>query len=97
MLSAMGHTRLRHDTAQMPDSRILDLATHPLPYLRLGALARYWGVSRARLLARIKAGALPAVRLGPRLWRVPVEAARLYERQVRVRTTMLPFRRNEAR
>ena len=76
---------------------IHDLITHPTPYLRLGALARYWGISRSRVLVRIKTGALPAVRLGPRLWRVPVEAARAYERRMRVRTTMLPFRRNEAK
>jgi excisionase family DNA binding protein len=57
--------------------KILDLQTHPEPYLTTSDLAEYWGVSRKQIYKQIDAGTLVAIRLGPRLMRIStVEAIR---------------------
>ena len=49
---------------------ILDLSSHPRPFVSVRELAQYWGISRHELYKQIDAGTLPAVRLGARLYRV---------------------------
>jgi excisionase family DNA binding protein len=49
---------------------ILDLSNHARPFVSIRELTQYWGVSRHELYKQIDAGTLPAVRLGPRLFRV---------------------------
>ena len=65
----------------MPDdaSEIEDLRTYPEPYVTLSQLARYWRVSGRRLRRHIESGALPAIRIGPRLLRISTADARRFE------------------
>jgi excisionase family DNA binding protein len=49
---------------------IHDLSRHDRPFVSVRELAQYWGVSRHELYKQIDAGTLPAVRLGPRLYRI---------------------------
>lgn len=60
---------------------IADLKAHPTSYLTVGSLAQYLHVSRRQILKHIHDGTLPAVRLGPRLYRIPVSAAADFERR----------------
>jgi hypothetical protein len=60
-------------------STIKDLKTHPAPYVRVSALARYWDCDPATLYRDIDKGALAVERHGPsgRI-RVPTDEARRY-------------------
>lgn len=64
--------------AQTPG--IQDLGSHPLPFVSVNQLATYWMVSRRYLYKLIESGALEAVKLGPRSFRVPTAAARRFEK-----------------
>jgi excisionase family DNA binding protein len=64
--------------------RIRDLATHPMRYVTIAELAEYWAVSPQQIYKRIDSGALEAIQLGSRLYRVRTTAALEYERCVRV-------------
>jgi excisionase family DNA binding protein len=66
---------------------ILDLATHDSHYLTIAELADYWAVSRHQIYKHIESGALRAVRLGTRLYRVPRQAALDFERRVSIAGT----------
>jgi excisionase family DNA binding protein len=60
--------------------KIMDLQTHPEPYVTTSDLADYWRVSRKQIYKQIEAGTLKAIRLGPRLMRIStVEAIRFEE------------------
>jgi excisionase family DNA binding protein len=60
--------------------RIVDLQSHPEPYVTTSDLADYWRVSRKQIYKQIEAGTLKAIRLGPRLMRIStVEAIRFEE------------------
>ena len=63
---------------------IRDLAAHPVRFVTVGELADYWAVSRQQIYKRIESGALEAIRLGARLYRVRTGAAREYERRASV-------------
>jgi excisionase family DNA binding protein len=63
---------------------ITDLATHAAPYVTIAELAEYWAVSRQQIYKRIETGALAAIRLGARLYRVRTRAALAYERRALV-------------
>jgi excisionase family DNA binding protein len=63
---------------------IRDLAAHPARYVTIAELAEYWAVSRRQIYKRIESGALGAIRLGSRLYRVNVQAALDYERRASV-------------
>jgi excisionase family DNA binding protein len=54
---------------------IQDLSNHPRPFVSIRELAEYWSLSRHELYKQIDAGTLPAVRLGPRLYRVRTDDA----------------------
>lgn len=58
-----------------PQPVILDLATHPRPYVTVRALARYLETDPRTILRLIHEGALEAVQVG-RHWRIPTEVAR---------------------
>jgi excisionase family DNA binding protein len=61
---------------------IRDLAKHPSAYVTVGELAEYWEVSRRRVYLHIEEGALPAMRLGPRSYRIRTNAAAEFERRI---------------
>ena len=63
---------------------IRDLAAHQAHYVTVAELAEYWAVSRQQIYKRIESGALEAIRLGSRLYRVRTCAAREYERRASV-------------
>jgi hypothetical protein len=60
-------------------STIKDLRTHPEPFVRVSALARYWSVDPSTIYRDIDKGALAVERHGPsgRI-RVPTDEARRY-------------------
>lgn len=59
---------------------ITNLESHPSRYVSVHELMNYWGVSRYQLYKQIDAGTLPAVRLGPRLYRIDAGEALKFER-----------------
>ena len=59
--------------------RIMDLQTHPEPWVTTSDLADYWGVSRKQIYKQIDAGTLAAIRLGPRLVRISTAEAIRFE------------------
>lgn len=63
---------------------IRDLGSHPATYVTIGELAEYWAVSRQQIYKRIESGALEAIRLGARLYRVRTSAAVEYEKRAMV-------------
>jgi excisionase family DNA binding protein len=63
---------------------IRELATHSARYVTVAELAEYWSVSRQQIYKRIESGALEAIQLGPRLYRVRTAAAVTYERHAMV-------------
>ena len=63
---------------------IQNLASHSAPYVTVDELATYWGVSRKQIYKQIEAGTLPAIRLGPRLYRISSIAAREFEERARL-------------
>jgi len=64
--------------------RIHDLAAHPTRFVTIAELAEYWAVSCQQIYKRVDSGALEAIQLGSRLYRVRTTAALEYERRVRV-------------
>jgi excisionase family DNA binding protein len=63
---------------------IRDLADHPARYVTIAELAEYWAVSRQQIYKRIESGAIEAIQLGSRLYRVRTVAALEYERRASV-------------
>ena len=63
---------------------IRDLAAHPARYVTIAELAEYWAVSRQQIYKRIESGALEAIQLGSRLYRVRTAAALEYEQRAMV-------------
>jgi excisionase family DNA binding protein len=61
-----------------------NLTTHSAHYVTIGELSDYWAVSRQRIYSWIESGALGAIRLGSRIYRVPIQAAIDFERRARV-------------
>jgi excisionase family DNA binding protein len=61
------------------------LSTHPRPFVSIRELADYWDVSRHAIYKQIDAGTLPAVRLGPRLYRIRTIDAIDFARSARLR------------
>jgi excisionase family DNA binding protein len=63
---------------------IVDLETHPAPYLTVSELAEYWKVSRNHIRKAIQSGELAALRFGPHVCRIATSAACQYERHARL-------------
>jgi excisionase family DNA binding protein len=64
-----------------------DLESYPEAYVTIGELSRYWLVSRKQLYKQIQAGTLPAIRLGPRLFRIETTKALAFERGANMRVS----------
>jgi excisionase family DNA binding protein len=67
------------DHGRETPAELKDLASHPEPFVTTEALARYWCVSRKQIYKQIQDGHLPALRLGPRSFRIAVEDALAFE------------------
>lgn len=67
---------------------ITDLRTHPSRYVSVHDLMEYWGLSRYELYKQIDAGTLPAVRLGPRLYRIHADAALKFQQSANLNGKM---------
>jgi excisionase family DNA binding protein len=65
---------------------IRDLGAHPSSFVTVAELAAYWSVSRQQIYKRIGSGALEAIRLGSRLYRVRTRAAVEFERGACIRS-----------
>ncbi len=59
---------------------ITNLSTHAASYVSVAELAEYWEVTRQLVYKHIQAGSLPAMRLGPRCFRVRTTDALDFER-----------------
>jgi excisionase family DNA binding protein len=59
---------------------ITNLNTHSASYVTVAELAEYWEVTRQLVYKHIQSGLLPAIRLGPRCFRVRTEDAVAFER-----------------
>jgi excisionase family DNA binding protein len=64
--------------------RIMDLQSHPEPYVTTSDLADYWRVSRKQIYKQIEAGTLRAIRLGPRLMRISTAEAIRFEEMAKM-------------
>ena len=63
---------------------IRNLTTHTAPYVSVAGLASYWRVNCQQLYKQIEAGTLPAIRLGPGIYRISTTAAREFEERARI-------------
>jgi excisionase family DNA binding protein len=59
---------------------ITNLNTHAASYVTVAELAEYWDVTRQLVYKHIQSGLLPAMRLGPRCFRVRTKDAVDFER-----------------
>jgi excisionase family DNA binding protein len=59
---------------------ITNLNNHSASYVTVAELAAYWEVTRQLVYKHIQSGLLPAIRLGPRCFRVRTEDAVAFER-----------------
>jgi excisionase family DNA binding protein len=59
---------------------IINLNTHATSYVTVAELAEYWEVTRQLVYKHIQNGLLPAMRLGPRCFRVRTADALEFER-----------------
>ena len=84
-----GRGRGRNETADPSEercrppsamTRIRDLQEHPEPLITPEELAEYLKVSVDTIHRAIRTGALPAIRVGPRLLRIRIEDARQFVR-----------------
>jgi excisionase family DNA binding protein len=64
---------------------IQELSKHPRPFVSIRELAEYWGVSRYELYKQVDAGTLPAVRFGPRLYRIRTADAVTFARNAKLK------------
>jgi excisionase family DNA binding protein len=60
---------------------LTDLESYGSPFITVRQLAEYWNVSRQQVLRLIEKGRLESVRLGPKTYRIRVEAALAFERR----------------
>jgi excisionase family DNA binding protein len=59
---------------------IQDLNNHANIFVSIAELAAYWRVSRRYLYRQVELGALDAIKLGPRSYRISVASALQFER-----------------
>ena len=60
------------------------LSSHSGRYVTTSELAEYWAVSRKQIYKQIEAGTLPAIRLGPRLFRIRTQDALEFEESAKI-------------
>lgn len=64
------------------EPRIVNIATHPRPYVSLTVAAEFLALHEQTVRARIEDGRLPAHRDGL-VWRIPLPALMAYHQRVR--------------
>ena len=69
---------------------ISNLKTHSTSYVTVAELAEYWEVTRQLVYKHIQTGLLPAMRLGPRCFRVRTTDAIEFERLLSSKSTPVP-------
>lgn len=82
-----------------PD-QITDLLAYPGAFVTVRQISEYWDVSRKHVLKLIETGCLESVRLGPKTYRVRVQAVLQFEERHKSRglfdeqATMTPSTRH---
>jgi|SRR5207249_8405543 len=66
--------------------RLQNLKSHREAYVTIGELAEYWLISRKQIYKQIEAGTLPAIRLGPRLFRIRTVDAVEFEQRANMQS-----------
>lgn len=69
---------------------IANLKTHSASYVTVAELAEYWEVTRQLVYKHIQSGLLPAMRLGPRCFRVRTADAIEFERLLSSKSNAIP-------
>ena len=69
---------------------ISNLKTHSASYVTVPELAEYWEVTRQLVYKHIQTGLLPAMRLGPRCFRVRTTDAIDFERLLSSKSSSIP-------
>jgi excisionase family DNA binding protein len=69
---------------------ISNLKTHSASYVTVAELAEYWEVTRQLVYKHIQTGLLPAMRLGPRCFRVRTTDAIDFEQQLSSKSSGAP-------
>jgi excisionase family DNA binding protein len=64
-----------------PDHPLTDLLTYSGAFVTVRQLSQYWDISRKHVLKLIETGYLESIRLGPKTYRVRVQAALEFERR----------------
>jgi excisionase family DNA binding protein len=64
-------------------NHLTDLLNYSGAFVTVRQLSEYWDVSRKHVLKLIETGSLEAIRLGPKTYRVRVQAALEFERRSR--------------
>jgi hypothetical protein len=72
----------QYQETAMGSGKIIDLDTHPEPYVTMSDLAEYWRVSRKQVYRQIENGMLRATVLGPMLRICTIDAIRFEEMAV---------------
>jgi len=73
----------RMHMALKPQNQLTDLLTYAGAFVTVRQLSEYWDVSRKHVLKLIESGCLESIRLGPKTYRVRVQAAVAFERRSR--------------
>jgi excisionase family DNA binding protein len=61
--------------------QLTNLDSYASPFITVRQLSEYWNVSRKHVLKLIQTGRLESIRFGPKTYRIPVQAARAFERR----------------
>jgi excisionase family DNA binding protein len=69
---------------------ISNLKNHSASYVTVAELAEYWEVTRQLVYKHIQTGLLPAMRLGPRCFRVRTTDAIDFERLLSSKSSSIP-------
>jgi excisionase family DNA binding protein len=69
--------------ALKPQNQLTDLLAYSGAFVTVRQLSDYWDVSRKHVLKLIETGSLESIRLGPKTYRVRVQAALEFERRNR--------------
>jgi excisionase family DNA binding protein len=71
--------------ALKPQQQLTDLVAYSGAFVTVRQLSEYWDVSRKHVLKLIETGCLESIRLGPKTYRVRVQAALEFEQRNRSR------------
>jgi excisionase family DNA binding protein len=77
-------------------NQLTDLLAYSGAFVTVRQLSEYWDVSRKHVLKLIETGCLESIRLGPKTYRVRVDAAVEFERRHRSRSIFAEEPSNES-